>query len=135
MRLRAFAVMAVGALGVTAATAILQTSTAAQAAQALTGVVTSPQEAKMEGVVVSARRDGSIATVSVVSDKDGKYAFPSAHVGPGKYSISIRAAGYDLVSTAATEVAAGKTTSLDLKLDKTKNLASQLSSAEWLNSI
>jgi len=35
---------------------------------ALSGVVSSPQEGLMEGVVVNARRDGANFTVSVVSD-------------------------------------------------------------------
>ncbi len=108
---------------------------AAQGATALAGGVASPREGKMEGVVVSARREGAIFTVSVVSDKDGEYAFPRANLVPGKYNVAIRAAGYDLVSAPAAEVVAGKTATLDLKLDKTKDLASQLSTAEWIESV
>ena len=53
------------------------------ALDALTGVVSSPAEAAMEGVVVNARRDGANFTVSVVSDAQGKYSFPRTHLEPG----------------------------------------------------
>ena len=89
----------------------------------------------MEGVVVSARRDGANFTVSVVSDAQGKYSFPRTHVEPGKYALTIRAVGYDLDGPGTVEIAEGKTTNADLKLDKTKDLASQLSSLEWAMSV
>src|SRR5579859_6526386 len=63
---------------------------------ALSGVVSSQKEGIMEGVIVSARRDGANFTVSVVSDAQGKYSFPRSHVEPGKYALTIRAVGYDL---------------------------------------
>ena len=50
----------------------------------------------MEGVVVSARKDGSTITVSVVSDDKGHFSFPASRLDPGHYAISIRAIGYDL---------------------------------------
>ena len=53
---------------------------------ALSGSVGSSQEARMEGVVVNARRDGANFTVSVVSDAQGKYSFPRTHLEPGKYA-------------------------------------------------
>jgi virginiamycin B lyase len=98
---------------------------------ALSGVVSSQQEGLMEGVVVSARRDGANFTVSVVSDAKGKYSFPRSHVDPGKYALTIRAVGYDLISPGAVAISEGKTTNADLKLDKAKDLAAQLSSLEW----
>jgi streptogramin lyase len=103
--------------------------------EALTGVASSPQEGQMEGVVVSARRDGSNFSVSVVSDSHGKYSFPGTHLKPGKYQLSIRAVGYDLIGPKSAEVVAGKVTNADLKLDKAKDLGSQLSSIEWAMSI
>ena len=74
---------------------------------ALSGVVSSQQEGLMEGVVVSARRDGANFTVSVVSDAQGKYSFPRSHIEPGKYALSIRAVGYDLNGPGAVTVAEG----------------------------
>ena len=40
----------------------------------------------MEGVVVSAKKDGSTITISVVTDAQGRYAFPADRLEPGKYS-------------------------------------------------
>ena len=53
---------------------------AAQGAAALSGVVSSQEEGKMEGVLVNARPEGGNFTVSVVSDKDGRYSFPRTHL-------------------------------------------------------
>lgn len=89
----------------------------------------------MEGVVVSARRAGANFTVSVVSDAQGTYSFPRTHLEPGTYAVTIRAAGYDLIDPGPVEVAASKTASAHLKLEKTKDLASQLSSVEWAMSV
>src|SRR4029079_3617930 len=65
-------------------------------AVALTGVVSSADEAAMEGVLVSASKAGSNITVTVVSSSDGRYAFPANRLGPGQYTISVRAVGYQL---------------------------------------
>lgn len=104
----------------------------AQGGDAIAGVVSSQEEGKMEGVVVSARRDGANVAVSVVSDKSGKYAFPRTHLEPGTYKVTTRAVGFDLADPGAVTVAAGKTAKTDLKLSKTKDLNSQLSSLEWV---
>ena len=90
----------------------------APAAVALSGHVTSAEEGAMEGVVVSARRAGSTVTVSVVSDAQGHYAFPTERLAPGAYTLRIRAAGYELQGHAAAEIAA-QPASVDLKLRKT----------------
>jgi len=102
---------------------------------ALGGRVSSREEGPMEGVVVNARRDGANFTVSVVSDAQGKYSFPRTHLGPGKYIVSIRAVGYDLIDPGPADVTVGKTASVDLKLQKAKDLAAQLSPLEWAMSI
>jgi virginiamycin B lyase len=102
---------------------------------AVIGVVRSHEEGPMEGVVVNARRDGANFTVSVVSDAKGEYRFPRTHLAPGKYTLTIRAVGYDLTGAGTTTVTAGKTAHADLSLQKTRDLASQLSSIEWGMSI
>ena len=63
---------------------------------ALTGVVQSAAEGPMEGVLVSAKRNGSNMTVSVVTNVRGIYAFPKDRLEPGDYALSIRAAGYTM---------------------------------------
>ena len=50
---------------------------------ALTGVVSSPQEAQMEGVLVSAKRVGSTVTTTVSTDAQGRYTFPRTRLEPG----------------------------------------------------
>jgi virginiamycin B lyase len=102
---------------------------------ALAGQVTSDAEGAMEGVVVSARKADSTVTVSVMSDAQGRYSFPADRLSSGKYAIAIRASGYDLAAPATANVADEHTATVDLKLAKTKNLAAQLSNAEWIASI
>src|SRR5258708_8110651 len=55
---------------------------------ALTGKVTAGQDV-LEGVLVSAKKNGSTITVTVVSDKDGHYSFPPARLDPGPYSLRL----------------------------------------------
>ena len=55
----------------------------AQAPIALTGQVTSAEEGAMEGVLVNAKKNGANITVTVVSEKDGRYSFPAAKLEPG----------------------------------------------------
>ena len=57
----------------------------------LTGVVSSAEEGNMEGVIVSAKKDGSNITVSVVTNEKGEYSFPADRLTAGKYAVSIRA--------------------------------------------
>ena len=101
---------------------------------ALTGKVTAGPAA-LEGVLVSAKKSGSTVTVTVVSDKDGRYSFPAARLEPGQYSLRIRAVGYELDNSSPVSVAADKTATADLALRKTEDLAAQLSNAEWLASM
>src|SRR5436190_20271450 len=107
----------------------------AQGQAALTGTVSSEAEGKMEGVVVTAQKSGSIVRVSVTTDAQGRYAFPDNRLEPGDYTISIRAVGYDIGAPAKAKVKTEKTATTDIKLKKTKNLASQLTNAEWIMSI
>jgi virginiamycin B lyase len=101
----------------------------------LTGQVTSSEEGAMEGVLVSAQQPGSPITVTVVSDHAGQFAFPSSKLRPGRYALRIRAIGYDLDSPQYTDLSADHPTTIDLKLRKSEDLASQLTSTEWLISM
>jgi virginiamycin B lyase len=126
-------------------------------APALTGTISSPSEPKMEGVVVSAKHVGSTIAVSVISDAEGRYSFPPDRLEPGEYDLRVRAVGYDLASptnttvhtdtrfakfrnepwmdsTVRTTVTAGKTTKADIRLQKTRDLAAQLTNGEWFMS-
>ena len=119
-----------------AAAFVLQAGVAeAQAPAALTGQVSSAEEGNMEGVVVSAKKQGSTITVSVVTGKDGRYSFPASKLEPGNYTMTARAVGYDLDGAPTTMVASGKPAQAALKLKKTRDLAAQLTNAEWLMSM
>ena len=106
-----------------------------QAPAALTGQVTSEAEAAMEGVVVSAKKAGSIVTVSVVTDAQGRYSFPASRLAAGKYTLNIRAIGYELAAPTGADVADEQTATVHLTLRKAKDLASQMSNAEWMMSL
>jgi len=128
----------VGSLAAAAAVMLLSSASHlafAQGEPALTGVVSSEQEGAMEGVVVSAKKPGSIVKVSVTTDAHGHYAFPENRLEPGEYDITIRAVGYDIGSPTKATVVAEKSSTADIKLKKTKNLASQLTNAEWMMSV
>ncbi|MGE3579253.1 MAG: carboxypeptidase regulatory-like domain-containing protein [Vicinamibacterales bacterium] len=109
----------------------------AQGGAALAGTVSSQEEGNMEGVLVTARREGAAVDVTVVSDAQGRYAFPRTHLkDAGTYAIKIRAVGFDLAMTPATvSVDAGKTATLDLKLQAAKDISSQVTSVEWITSV
>jgi virginiamycin B lyase len=107
--------------------------TSAQA-QILTGKVSSAEEPAMEGVLVSVKKDGSTITTTVVSNDKGEYSFPNGRIDAGKYAITIRAAGYVLDGPKSVEIPTGGAKA-DLKLNKTRNLAGQLSNGEWLASL
>src|SRR6059058_6090694 len=89
---------------VTSAAFVVALVPSAQAAGKLTGQVTSTEEGAMEGVVVSAKKDGSTIAISVVSDDKGNFSFPSAKLEPGKYTLRIRAIGYELDGPKTVEV-------------------------------
>ena len=94
---------------------------------AVTGLVSSPEDGFLEGVLVSARRAGSPITITVATDEQGRYRFPQARLEPGQYALRIRAVGYDVEGAGTVNVVAHQTTTADLKLRKTQDLASQLS--------
>jgi virginiamycin B lyase len=102
-------------------------------AQTLTGQVTSAQQGPMEGVLVSAKREGSTITTTVVTDDKGRYRFPEGRIAPGRYALSIRAVGFDFAGPNRVEITTGSDT-LDITLAPTKDLAAQLTNSEWLMS-
>src|SRR5258706_2792308 len=102
---------------------------------AVAGVVRSAKEGPMEGVLVTVRRAGTPVAVTVVSDDHGVFTFPRSHISPGRYAVTIRAAGYDLQEPAAVDVDADRTATLRLELSPARDLAAQLSSLEWVMSM
>ncbi|HUQ73154.1 MAG TPA: carboxypeptidase regulatory-like domain-containing protein [Burkholderiales bacterium] len=102
-------------------------------AQVLSGTVSSAEESAMEGVLVSAKKQGSTITVTVVSDQDGRYRFPDKKLSAGNYAVSVRAVGYEL--EAPLMVTVTNNAALDLKLKKAADLSAQLSNGEWMASV
>ena len=69
----------------------------------------------------------------VSNDEDWQFSFPADRLEPGNpHSITIRAAGYDLTGPTSVDIGAGAAATTDIKLQKAKNVARQLSNAEWL---
>jgi virginiamycin B lyase len=85
----------------------------------------------MEGVLVSARKAGSTITHTVVSGRDGRFAFPKGNLAAGRQEISIRASGYELDGPAVADADAR----VELRLRRAKDLAAQLTNTEWLTSM
>jgi streptogramin lyase len=121
-----FAIVAALMLGQSVLPARAQTA-------ALSGTVSSAEEGLMEGVVVSAKK--GIVTISVVSNAKGEFSFPADRLGAGDYTLTTRAAGYDLAGPTWVNIVAGQPSVAAMKLVKTRNLAAQLSNLEWILSV
>ena len=136
MRLRfLICVTIVGVATVFSQTRIIPLHAQAARQVAATGRVSSAEDGPLEGVLVSARKAGSTITITVVTDQQGQYRFPQSRLEPGQYALRIRAAGYDLEGPDTVSVVEGKTTTADLTVRKARDLASQLSNAEWIASV
>src|SRR5258706_4394414 len=98
---------------------------AAQTSTALTGRVSSAEEGLMEGVVVGPQKAGSTVTVSVVSDAQGRFSFPSSKLGSGPYLLKVRATGYELGSPGPAEVTLALPRPVDPKLRKGRDVTPQ----------
>jgi streptogramin lyase len=86
-------------------------ATTASADQLLTGSVTSAAGAKLEGVQVSAKKEGSTITANVYTDLNGDYFFPA--MADGKYRVWAQALGFE---TSKGEVDLSATKHEDFKL-------------------
>jgi streptogramin lyase len=127
-------IRALQGLLIAAALVLGASSSRADDRPALSGRVSSAEEGAMEGVLVSAKKEDSTITITVVSDRDGRFAFPTTKLTPGHYVLTIRAVGYDLDAPAAVDVVPQQGAMLDLTLRKTEDLAAQLTNAEWFAS-
>ena len=120
--------------GVSAVLLGLMASANPAAAETLTGTVSSQKESSMEGVLVSAKKQSGTISVTVVSNAEGRYNFPSDRLSAGTYDITIRAVGYMLPATTVA-ISAGQAAKLDLELNEVTDkvqLGEQLSNTEWM---
>ena len=73
-------------------------ATTASADQLLTGSIASTAGQKLEGVLVSAKKEGSTITTSVYTDLNGDYFFPA--MADGKYQVWAQALGFQTAKDA-----------------------------------
>jgi len=85
----------------------------AQAAdQILSGSIATAAGQKLDGVVVSAKREGSTITNSVYTDATGNYYFPP--MAAGKYNVWAQTLGFEQTK-AQVDLSANKKQDLALK--------------------
>lgn len=128
---RAFWNMVHGTVAVFALAAIVPLmAQAAPDGALLTGAVKSAAGAKLAGVTVSAKVEGSTITTSVFTDEDGEYYFPA--IAAGHYSVWAQADGFD-ISRGAVDLSTTK--HHDFVLNTTTDLAKELSGDQMLASL
>jgi streptogramin lyase len=88
------------------------TATAQAADQILSGAIASATGQKLDGIVVSAKREGSTITTSVYTDATGNYYFPP--MPAGKYNVWAQALGFEQTK-AQVDLSANKKQDLTLK--------------------
>ena len=76
-----------------AAVAAIGLAVPASADQLLTGSIASASGQKLEGVQISAKKEGSTITTSVYTDQNGDYFFPA--LPDGKYNVWAQALGFE----------------------------------------
>ena len=116
---------------------LLQIPAFSQSSVSLTGIVSSDAEGPMEGVLVKAKQASGNITITVVSDAQGRYAFPANKINPGQYTLSVRATGYEVPNRSMPVTVGAETTKADIKLRKVSTfvLVDQLTPAEIINSL
>src|SRR5215472_4303977 len=88
-----------------AAASLLAATSAPAADHLLSGSIVSPSGQKLEGVTVSAKREGSTITTSVYTDTSGAYVFPP--LPEGRYRVWAQALGFER-SAAAVDLSAAR---------------------------
>ncbi len=138
-----FGLVAVFAIGVGAVVPVMTeghaparsaSAAAAQTATSVTlhGVIRAANGSTVEGVAVSARAMGKTFTTTVFSDEQGRYVFPP--LDDGRYHLWAQAVGFDRPS-AELMLAAGREATQALVVTPIDDFTSQLSGAEWLDSL
>ena len=97
----------------------------------LTGVVKSSTGQSLEGMLVTARGNGSSMKITVFTDEQGRYYFPPQP--GGTYEVWAQAVGFD--TNRATAQLAGASAQKDFTMATLADFSRQLSGPEWLASL
>ena len=98
----------------------------------LMGTVKSTDGKPMEGVAISARAQDKSFSVSVFTNHDGEYYFPS--LADGQYRIWAQAVGFD-TARAEQSIAPGKKIQQNFAMKPLTDFHKQLSATEWAESL
>ena len=98
----------------------------------LSGKIVSASGQALDGIVVSAREDGSTITTSVFTDDRGAYVFPP--LGQGTYRVWAQAVGF---ATSNEEISLTSSSDIvqDFTLAELADFSKQLSGSEWMASL
>jgi hypothetical protein len=107
-------------------------SQSALSAAVLSGTIKSADGKPLEGVGVSARRDGDSFTTTVYTDQSGRYAFPP--LNNGQYKVRAQAVGF-VTSLAEVALSGDAKKQVDLTLASLADFQKQLSGTEWAASL
>jgi streptogramin lyase len=113
--------------------ALLSAIAAPAPAATLTGSIRSADGKPLEGVTVSAKRDGTTITTTVFTDEQGMYVFPalSPTFSEGTYNVWAQAIGYGTARAGVT-LEKSKPATQDFTMKPLGDFSRQLSSAEWM---
>ena len=106
--------------------------TAALPSTGLVGTVQSADGKPMEGVAVSARAQDKNISTSVYTNQEGEYFFPP--LDAGEYRMWAQAVGFELTRAEKT-ISSGRQIRQDFTLKPVADFSSQLSDAEWMESL
>ncbi len=99
-----------------ASAAVIVLSTVAAQAGSISGSIAGPDGAPFKGAFIQARNAAMHMTVSVLSDKDGKYIAPD--LPDGDYRLTIRAPGFKADPKGGVKLAGTQSATADFALKK-----------------
>src|SRR5688500_9927473 len=96
----------ISAIGVVCVLLLTQSAFAQPASVRLTGRVTDPQQAAVDGAAISARNLATGTDWTATSGGDGRYALPM--LPPGTYDVEVRVDGFSIFRAERLTLAVGQ---------------------------
>jgi virginiamycin B lyase len=124
-----FAIVAIGIL--VGLTQVPSAQTPASNGTVLMGVVKSPTGQPLEGMLVTARKEGSTMKTTVFTDEQGQYVFPALE--KGAYNVWTQAVGFE--TNRANVALDAARAQQDFSMKTLADFSRQLSGPEWLASL